>query len=806
MYMENKYLDLSSVVRTIQDNMKEGYDKGQLAVIYDLLKSFFDSTAGKDYNLDAGQVSCWFNGSKKISPAISTYYVAEKHQGELANDIREIFKKEKLSAKVIEEVYDLLVHDGTIVAEERGELAGCYPDKDRSHESKAVFLASVLCFVMGRPFAKRDRNGQKVSGEVLPVQRFYRSYNELLVALNKKCMNYSSWKADQMLTEKFLSFVRENLRELSTELPLSEIFPVSQCVYEAEKNPTPIFYARCLLMGCKLELRCPDWRDDDEKKRYLRKWMGELRRISDNCKNSAVTELAYIEAVCPDEKPIASLIRAEMYLLSADCYAQLSALDSRAAEEDKDRCFFIPGRKALEAAGNVLETVKRQYGEESDEYRKLREHWKHIDIQFPKADSGSYLPQPLALHLSASKKTPQETKLIYSTAFDSAAGQPLDVVEAHMLQLAGSPNIKLVLQLPQLLDNPNITGTLFHNAGFKSLCQEGIIVLSSYTSTNGNPIIDPRDYIIERLKDPNFHFSASQALNDSAVREMVLMGLIRNAPFCALSLPSELEPIYDAYISSSELFYPSDIKKYHQDSRYHPGGKMLCGLWRKRTLSEMVNNRIDMLKKDDERVHIEGRRERLETLADMQCAASCAEMRSSYYSLIEQWRDDRVYNLDDLDLFKKLVDLCYGFSSGYRSTERILDLSSDEILRIHAQIGDEIIDPTGVMAYTVDLAKKRASGLERVGTLDFENVLRISKISRRVAAEVHAEKELLMEMLRAETGLGYSGDSSSGTLITDYCMRSVYDGSTSYISPCEQKESGEELNMEFNIPKGRSTN
>ena len=73
------------------------------------------------------------------------------------------------SAMAIQEIYKILIQDGTISDQKKEQLTQDYPC--HTSEEEAAFLASVLCFGMERTFIKRNAATKKLlaSGTLSPV-------------------------------------------------------------------------------------------------------------------------------------------------------------------------------------------------------------------------------------------------------------------------------------------------------------------------------------------------------------------------------------------------------------------------------------------------------------------------------------------------------------------------------------------------------------------------------------------------------------------------------------------------------------
>lgn len=147
--------DFSSAITVLYRCFGSDYGTDQIELMYQLFASFVSSDDAADFSFDNGSVCRWINGQARISPRISGYYMADKHQDELADDIQNnIIPKLTDSAMCVKEIYDLLINDVTISEQKKQELSSDYPIK--TEKEQADFLSLVLCFCMKREFIKRD--------------------------------------------------------------------------------------------------------------------------------------------------------------------------------------------------------------------------------------------------------------------------------------------------------------------------------------------------------------------------------------------------------------------------------------------------------------------------------------------------------------------------------------------------------------------------------------------------------------------------------------------------------------------------
>lgn len=161
--------DFSSAMTILYRYFGSDYGTDQVELMYQLFTSFVADDAAADFTFDNGSVCRWINGQARISPRISGYYVAGKHQNELAEDIRNnVIPKLTDSAMCVQEISDLLINDVTISAQKKKEMGASHPPE--AEKEQAYFLSLVLCFCMAREFIRRDAKTKllQTSGTLSP--------------------------------------------------------------------------------------------------------------------------------------------------------------------------------------------------------------------------------------------------------------------------------------------------------------------------------------------------------------------------------------------------------------------------------------------------------------------------------------------------------------------------------------------------------------------------------------------------------------------------------------------------------------
>lgn len=162
--------DFSSIITTVRKYIGDDRGMNQIDLLYELFEGFLEEESSQDFDFDNGLVCRWFNGQARISPRISRYYLHADNRNRLADDIEtNILPLMYDSAMAIQEIYKILIQDGTISDQKKEQLTQDYPC--HTSEEQAAFLASVLCFGMERTFVKRNAATKKLlaAGTLSPV-------------------------------------------------------------------------------------------------------------------------------------------------------------------------------------------------------------------------------------------------------------------------------------------------------------------------------------------------------------------------------------------------------------------------------------------------------------------------------------------------------------------------------------------------------------------------------------------------------------------------------------------------------------
>lgn len=182
----------------------------QIDLLYELFEGFLEEESSQDFDFDNGLVCRWFNGQPRISPRISGYYLHTDNRNRLADDIEtNILPLMCDSAMAIQEIYKILIQDGTISDQKKEQLTQDYPC--HTSEEQAAFLASVLCFGMERTFVKRNAATKKLlaAGTLSPVISDFVYNGEVPKACAHFCgRNQELSTLHELISEKRIIFLQ----------------------------------------------------------------------------------------------------------------------------------------------------------------------------------------------------------------------------------------------------------------------------------------------------------------------------------------------------------------------------------------------------------------------------------------------------------------------------------------------------------------------------------------------------------------------------------------------------------------------
>ena len=202
--------DFSSIITTVRKYIGDDRGMNQIDLLYELFEGFLEEESSQDFDFDNGLVCRWFNGQARISPRISGYYLHTDNRNRLADDIEtNILPLMCDSAMAIQEIYKILIQDGTISDQKKEQLTQDYPC--HTSEEQAAFLASVLCFAMERTFVKRNAATKKLlaAGTLSPVISDFVYNGEVPKACAHFCgRNQELSTLHELISEKRIIFLQ----------------------------------------------------------------------------------------------------------------------------------------------------------------------------------------------------------------------------------------------------------------------------------------------------------------------------------------------------------------------------------------------------------------------------------------------------------------------------------------------------------------------------------------------------------------------------------------------------------------------
>ena len=202
--------DFSSIITTVRKYIGDDRGMNQIDLLYELFEGFLEEESSQDFDFDNGLVCRWFNGQARISPRISGYYLHTDNRNRLADDIEtNILPLMCDSAMAIQEIYKILIQDGTISDQKKEQLTQDYPC--HTSEEQAAFLASVLCFGMERTFVKRNAATKKLlaAGTLSPVISDFVYNGEIPKACAHFCgRNQELSTLHELISEKRIIFLQ----------------------------------------------------------------------------------------------------------------------------------------------------------------------------------------------------------------------------------------------------------------------------------------------------------------------------------------------------------------------------------------------------------------------------------------------------------------------------------------------------------------------------------------------------------------------------------------------------------------------
>ena len=134
-------LDFCSFVATLRRYIYADALGNQLDLLCLLFGSFLQSTDAEDFTFDNGQVCRWLNGTARVSPKITSFYLASENQEKLTQDMEtKILTILSDPAMAAQSECDLLMQDVSISSSKKKSL---YAERDFSVSAQVAEFLSL---------------------------------------------------------------------------------------------------------------------------------------------------------------------------------------------------------------------------------------------------------------------------------------------------------------------------------------------------------------------------------------------------------------------------------------------------------------------------------------------------------------------------------------------------------------------------------------------------------------------------------------------------------------------------------------
>lgn len=538
----------------------------------------------------------------------------------------------------------------------------------------------------------------------LPEQKFYRLWEKAWQA-----NRYGSGK-DTDACEQLLAFLNEQIDkgtfdDLCVSLPDQaaegkEPIPEFMCIGESTR--LPLFYAQVLV------------------------WLGGAYAKREKNKNRMIIDRHL----------------ANKWLEQAEKIIEVCRADSSINEEEEKECRVFCNRCIDDIAN-----AKQELTEEEEKE----------------------LGQIPAVRVNRDEDETAVFEPVFGGCFDSVAGQDgknLDDLELNIFQLAAGGKT-ILLQGPQIVDNRSML-QLLHKKEFDLLCKRGIIVFSSYADLKTT-----NDFIINRLNNPDFKFSSFPEYDrpgiGPALRKTVADGLNRHLAFreiegrVPLELRERLELIYDGYWIADECFCEKDTLKYHQNPALRSGKFRLSPRESEELIQGIpcvLHRKLEQLSEDEKLVPIKGRAELLRRFTELERRAQTpgqeggiCKNRSDYEHMIDSLEKTGEYDRTVLDMFRRLVHICYLLYNGKLSCDKVIIPMTDPELCIHHR-NQELQQSIFRVDYAYRRYKRMSTAEQNV--IGWGNIAECVLNARGVMSDPSVPPERKALMMHKATGLVYT--------------------------------------------------
>ena len=154
-------LDFCSFVVTLRRYIYADALGNQLDLLCLLFGSFLQSTDAEDFTFDNGQVCRWLNGTARVSPKITSFYLVGENQEKLTQDMEtKILTIMSDPAMAAQSECDLLMQDVSISTSKKKSL---YAERDFSVSAQDITDFKVIGQCVGTAVTDFQHNKGKFS-------------------------------------------------------------------------------------------------------------------------------------------------------------------------------------------------------------------------------------------------------------------------------------------------------------------------------------------------------------------------------------------------------------------------------------------------------------------------------------------------------------------------------------------------------------------------------------------------------------------------------------------------------------------
>lgn len=397
-------------------------------------------------------------------------------------------------------------------------------------------------------------------------------------------------------------------------------------------------------------------------------------------------------------------------------------------------------------ADNAIPLRMKLFNEDGEQkYREEYEQWREA---FPfSSETVRRFPTFRRRTDDEAVESADTFEAVYMSTLDSVAGKLDNHQEKMELSLFRQiTNGKtILLQFNQIVDNKAMHH-LMYVPGFRWLARRGIIAISCY-----GEVSSPRTYLMNNLRNPGFLFSSSKWYALDTCRSQMLTCLENNhfnPSLFALEAREELEYLFDAYKMMFECFQPSDIRRFHQNTKYR--WPYTSSLGRAIPLNEVLAQRVSLISQKPTT-----REELREALSRYTTRWGRNNKRSDYDTLIDI-ELEKVQSQEEKELlekFRKVVYQAYFISNGRRSSDAVLLTDDDPEL---------VVPETGILTDSQDSASVKlvldtVSYSSENPNVNWTDLGEVAMECRRIEQSfANATKEIIAKKKHEYTGFDYT--------------------------------------------------